>query len=540
MTLKTKLPLYSSIILFFALIIISGYALYSYKVYINKNIQDFKKEYTNLVINHLKDIVNIAYRMIDESYKISEEQMKKNLGFNLDTIPEDIAKMIRVNMLKITLQELRTIRYGKDGYLWINEYNPPYKVIMHGANPKLEGKSWIFFLTNTSENIYKVFHDSIELGGGEARVSYTFYKPGTKKRVPKISWVKLYKPLNWVIGTGVYVDEIQQIVEQKKKEMRHQLITLARSMVLITLIMLIFSVGVIYFLAQSITTPIQEVERTLSDLAKGKLVEPKEMNLNDEIGQMSKSLVKLTRALRQYAKFAQNIGKGNFDVEFKPLSRYDVLGNELLLMRDRLREARKKELQQLEIEKKRHWVMTGVSMFTDLITANSSDIENLCNIVLHRLLDYVGAVVGAIFLVRFVRKGKLELPYLEQMVTIAYDKRRIIQKRLEINEGLVGACFMERQPINITDVPEGYIQVRTGLGGSLPRNIFLAPIHYETKTLGVIEIASFEVLDEYKRELIVQVAQSLAISLSTHPYYMGKNLDADEMFEIVHSAHTDW
>ncbi len=532
MTLRTKLPLFSSLIVFVSIVIVTAFSMYVFKRYVEKSIKDYRKEQTTMILHHLQDIVNIAYRMIDQSYRVSQEEMKKYYGFEqFDTIPENIAKMIRVNLLKITVSQLRTLRFGKDGYLWINEFDPPYTVIMHGTKPELEGKSWVFFIEGTDINVYQAFHDSIVAGGGAGRVTYNFYKPGTNERVPKISWVRLYKPLRWVIGTGVYVDEIDKMVAQKREELRQQLRMLGLSISLLTAILVVVSILLLYLFARSITEPLFKIKQQLAEMAKGKLVEATHMNRKDEIGQMNESLLALIDGLKRYARFAEEIGRGNFDAEFEPLSPQDVLGNELLLMRDRLVEARKRELEQLEQEKIRHWISTGVSMFSDLITAHFADIQKLCDVVLERLTEYVGAVVGGIFLVKFYEDDPDRRPYLEQVSTIAYNRRKIIQKRLEINEGLVGACFTEREPIYITDVPDNYIEIRTGLGGALPKNIYLTPIKYEFKVFGVIELASFETFEEHHRQLIDQVAQSLAVSLSTHQYYIGRELDVDKWFK---------
>ncbi len=529
MTLRTKLPFYSSLILFVSILVVSGFSMYTFNRYVQKNIRDYRKEQINLTLRHLQDIVNIAYRMIDQSYKVSQQEMRKYYGVKFDTIPENVAKMIRVNLLTITVSQLRTLRFGKDGYLWINEFDPPYTVIMHGTKPELEGKSWVFFIEGTDINVYKAFHDSIVAGGGAGKVSYSFYKPGSKEKVPKISWVRLYKPLRWVIGTGVYVDEIDRAVKAKQDELRQQLKNMAISITVLTIILLFSATVLIYLFAKSITDPLFKINSLLADMAKGKLVESAEMDRKDEIGQMNHSLNQLIEGLKRYAKFAEQIGQGNFEAEFQPLSEDDVLGNELLLMRDRLIEARKKEQEQLRQEKIRHWVATGVSMFSDLITAHFSDIQTLSEVVLEKLTEYVGAIVGGIFLVKFPDDPN-ERPYLEQVATVAYNRQRIIKRRLELNEGLVGACFTERESIYITDIPENYIQIRTGLGGALPKNIYLAPIKYEFKVFGVIELASFELFEDHHKELIDQVAQSLAVSLSTHSYYIGKNLNVDDWF----------
>ena len=68
------------------------------------------------------------------------------------------------------------------------------------------------------------------------------------------------------------------------------------------------------------------------------------------------------------------------------------------------------------------------------------------------------------------------------------------------------------------------------MGKALPRNIYLTPIKYEEKVFGVIELATFETFDEFHRELIDSVAQSMAVALSTNSYFIGKEIDIDAWF----------
>jgi len=530
MTLRTKLPLFSSLILFITILTLSVLFRYNYKRTINDYLEQYRQEQINGVISHLKDIINIAYRMIDASYTISQKTIKKYSGIKLDTIPESIAKMIQINMLKISLNQLRSIRYGKDGYIWINEFDPPYTVIMHATRPELEGKSWNFYIEGTNINVYKAFHDSIIVGGGEGRVSYSFYKPGTNEKVPKISWVKLYKPLRWVIGTGVYVDEIDKMIKAKEKVLEDSIQKMTYTIFLISLVMLLLSVAVLYFPARSITVPIFKVQRVLEELSKGKIINPTHIKRKDEIGTMSSALEKVIEGLKTYTKFAQRIGHGDFDVDFEPLSEEDVLGNELLIMKRRLLEAREKEKKQLEIEKKRHWVSDSFSEINELITGISKeegDLKKRLDEILIRLMEKVEAALGAIFLLRF-EDDDVNKPYLLQFSTVAYGSKKLIKNKLDPNEGLVGACFMEREPIYITKVPENYVQIKTGLIEAIPRNIYLTPLIYEVKPFGVIELAAYSKFDNFDRELIDNVARSLAVALSIHQYYYEKDFNVEE------------
>ncbi len=516
MKLKGKLPLFTSIILFLSISTVSILSIYQFQKEIKKNIQSYRVEATNQILNNLKDIVNIAYSMVDNSYKLSNPQaIKERYGLDLKDTSNRAIKMITMNMMKITLGNLRVLRFGTDGYIWINEFNPPYTVILHPIKPELEGKAWVFYIQNTDINVYEAFHDSIVAGNGAGRVSYNFYKPGTNERIPKISWVRLYEPLGWVIGTGVYVDYIDKMVAKKEKALRQQIRQLILTVSLFGGFFILLSILFLTIFARSITNPIYRIQMHLYEMAKGKIVKKLDIQRKDEIGEMKKSLDALIDGLILYAKFANEIGKGNFKAEFEKLSDEDMLGNALMKMRNSLALAREQEQKRLEEERKQQWINEGINRIGDIITI-STKIQILADNVIAKLVEYVDAAMGNLFLLDF---DDLKNPYLNLTSTVAYNRKKFIKKQIEINEGLVGACFMEKEPINITDIPEDYIEIKTGLGTANPRNIYLSPLKFENKVYGVIELASFSVFQKHQITLIEEVSKLFAVSLSTKEKY---------------------
>ncbi len=517
MRLRTKLPLYTSLIVLFSIITVSLLAIIQFKIEIDRNIQQYKKEATNQILNHLKDIVNIAYSMIDNAYRASSPRvLKEKYGFDLKDTSMQTVKMIAVNIMKITLENLRVLRFGDNGYIWINEFNPPYTVIMHPIKPELEGKAWVFYIENTDKNVYEAFHDSIVVGHGAGRVSYNFYKPGTNKRIPKISWVRLYEPLNWVIGTGVYVDYIDKMVAKKRAALQRQVKSMILTVSIIGLLFIFLSIFALYTFGRTITDPLEKIRQALSEMAKGKPIESFEMNRNDEIGDMKKSLDQLIEGFHKYSYFALEIGRGNFDVKFEKLSDEDLLGNSLLQMRQSLIEARNKEIERRRQEEIRRWINEGINRFSDII-AVSDNIDIMAERVITRLVDYVGASQGGIFILNIENE---KTRYLELKAMVAFNRRKYLKKRIELNEGLIGACFMEKQPIYLTDLPDDYLEIRTGIGAAMPKNVYITPIKYEDKVYGVIEVASFSLFESHHKQFLDSVAQLMAISLSTKPQYI--------------------
>ena len=108
-------------------------------------------------------------------------------------------------------ESIRSIRFGKnrDGYLWINDLEP--KMLMHPIYPDLDDKNLADF---KDQNGKQFFMEMTKVGkeNGEGFVNYVWPKAEGEKPSPKISYVKLYKPWGWIIGSGIYLDDVMATV----------------------------------------------------------------------------------------------------------------------------------------------------------------------------------------------------------------------------------------------------------------------------------------------------------------------------------------
>ncbi|HEY8401579.1 MAG TPA: ATP-binding protein, partial [Cytophagaceae bacterium] len=139
--------------------------------------------------------------------------------------------------------------------------------------------------------------------------------------------------INWIILSEIDLKEAMMPI----LAMRNKILLLGASIVGIIIL-------VTLYLSQRITRPIVQLRAIILNLAKGRLPESKPESANrDEVGQMSNAIGELIEGLRRTSSFAYEIGSGNFDSEFKPLSDDDLLGQSLLHMRDRLKELKQKE-----------------------------------------------------------------------------------------------------------------------------------------------------------------------------------------------------
>ncbi len=523
MKLRTKFPFYTSIAVLITVSVVTLYAILDYRQSTLRSIQKFKEEEIVKVKQHLKDIVDIAYEMVSVSYQNSRDletlqHFYAGEGQDVDSTTQARESAYREAsdyILNLTLENLRVLRYGGDGYIWINNVNKPYRVVMHPINPELEGQKLdgpeFNLAKGSKQNIYAHFAEIVQKSG-EGYSEYDWYKPGERDVMPKISYLKLFEPTGWVIGTGVYVDNIDKIVERKKDELSKQI---NRMVMLITLLGLILTVVAIILLqrfANSVTDALYEISNNLSEMAKGKTVEKVKRVRDDEIGEMQLAMGAFIDGVTTYNRFSREIGKGNLEAEFNTLSDEDLLGNSLLEMRNSLRSARDEEEKRKADDDKRNWATSGFAKFGEILRENTSSIETLADNVIRSLVKYLEANQGGFFTLKHPEK---EETYLELSAAFAYDQKKFLNRKIALKEGLVGTCAVERKTIYMNDVPDGYMEISSGLGEATPNCLLIVPLKIETEVLGILEIASFVEFPTHVIRFVEQLGESIAGTLKT-------------------------
>jgi len=100
------------------------------------------------------------------------------------------------------------------------------------------------------------------------------------------------------------------------------------------------------------------------------------------------------------------------------------------------------------------------------------------------------------------------------VAAFAFDRKKYIDQTFQLGEGLVGTCAIEKQKIYLTEVPENYLQITSGLGDAKPRCLLLIPLSLENEVLGVLEIASLKILQEHEIVFVETIAESIASAIS--------------------------
>lgn len=266
-----------------------------------------------------------------------------------------------------------------------------------------------------------------------------------------------------------------------------------------------------FWVARGITRPINFLKHLIQRLSQGELPEKeedenKEQKFNDdEVGDMAIAVDELVNGLRATSGFAEQIGQGNYQADFTPLSENDVLGNALLNMRDNLKKV-------AEDDKKRNWATEGAAKFGEILRQHNHSVSDLSSTILNNLLKYVGANQGGLYIVHDTDGGE---PYMTLESCFAWDRKKYVDQKIYKGEGLVGQAWQERDTIFITDVPDSYITITSGLGDANPTCILIVPLLVNEEVYGAIEMASFKVFKDYEVDFLKRIAESIASTISS-------------------------
>jgi PAS domain S-box-containing protein len=287
--------------------------------------------------------------------------------------------------------------------------------------------------------------------------------------------------------------------------------TIIRIYIIISIIIVIaFIIG--FIVIQDITTAIRKLKNCLYALHNGHLPKKKLEEFGDELGQMSVLTNTIADNLVYHCNFVQQISNRNYQSEFSPISSNDMLGDQLLILRDNLKVARLDEEKRTVEDTQRNWLSRGLGMFSEILRQNSDQMLKLGDAIISNLIKYIDAIQGGIF--TYVDDDKDNI-YLDLLASYAYDRRKFLERKIRLGDGLVGTCAVENSTIYIEQLPPDYLEINSGLGSTQPQSLLIVPLKIEETILGVIEVASLNKFEKFQIEFVERLAESIAVSLSS-------------------------
>ncbi|MDY6849369.1 MAG: methyl-accepting chemotaxis protein [Thermodesulfobacteriota bacterium] len=221
------------------------------------------------------------------------------------TLAREQAQQLAMNAVKST-------RFAGDNYFWINDLQPT--MVMHPLSPELDGKN---LSGNKDPNGKALFVEMARVAreSSEGFVDYQWAKPGFKKPVDKVSFVKLVPEWGWIVGAGLYLDDMQAALGKILWTAIAVVATaIAGILVLVTL------------MTRSITGPLNKTVRMLQELGRGHLSNRLHLERKDEIGQMAKAMDEFAENMqKEIVTPLRKLAEGDLDFEIRPYDDQDVL-----------------------------------------------------------------------------------------------------------------------------------------------------------------------------------------------------------------------
>ncbi len=235
------------------------------------NMQDSKGKYL------FREMVNICRKdgegMVDywwkkpdtqkDTQKVSYVKLIPELGWVIGTGAwvDDITSEMQRN----ALTQLSEMRMQDGNYFWVNDLDA--KMVMHPIKPALNGKDLSGFKDKKGKNLFREMVE-VAKSKGEGTVDYWWGKPGKTGVYPKLSFVKLFEPWGWIIGMGVYTDDIDQALALKKEELRQTIRSMIFMVFIAAVIIGLLLTAAATAFANRITALIGAEPAELSDIAE--------------------------------------------------------------------------------------------------------------------------------------------------------------------------------------------------------------------------------------------------------------------------------
>ena len=234
-------------------------------------------------------------------------------------------------------------------------------------------------------------------------------------------------------------------------------------------------------------------------------------NFNFEI-LLEDNLKHETQKSQNVLDFVNNLIQDNFDFEIEDLNNGDKLSGALVELRNKLKQNKAEEIVRRREDDQRNWISEGLAKFSELLRRNNNDLKQMAYEIIIELIKYIRANQGGVFLLEESKSGE---KYFMQTAAFAYDRKKFANKRVEWGEGLIGTCALERKSIYLTEVPDSYLNITSGLGKANPRSVLIVPLHFNNEIHGIIELASFEKFEKFEIEFVERIAESTASTLAS-------------------------
>jgi len=478
------------------------YGRYRYLFYRNKgsiiekidtlNINDpgIGSLYYNFKITKKDDVTDIYY----DSYTGNPEDKQLMTSIALPFVENDLFKGIIAADISLDRfseivyktkpsTESNIILFSQSGKIVASTNNSPINqsIISVLGNDK-ELKQILYYL-NENSNISYVRKDSL------GNKDFIFIQPFSFGQIKR----------NWGIAAIMPLKSIQKSANR-----------LTNIAIIVALLGLILITITSLLLINSIINPLGKAVESLEkismfDISKAYIL--KESNLS-ELGRIERSINTLIESLINIREFTQQIAEGNLETKYTPKGENDIIGTSLLQMQRNLKIALIESKKREEEEKIQRWSIEGETKVGEILRDYSQDSQELYYQTISFLVKYTKSVQGALFVVNSEEK------MINLVAAFAYDRKKFFEKDIPFGVGLIGRSVIEGETLYVTNVPEAYSSISSGLGQKKPRAILIVPLKFNEQIFAIVELNTFSEYKPYVRAFIEKVGVNIASTIA--------------------------
>ncbi len=256
--------------------------------------------------------------------------------------------------------------------------------------------------------------------------------------------------------------------------------------------------------AEQVTTVAREVgvEGRLGGQAKVPGAAGTWKGLTENVNQLAANLTTQVRAI---AEVATAVTKGDLTRSIT----VETAG-EVASLKDNINEMIRNLRETTRINTEQDWLKTNLAKFSRMLQGQKD-----LNAVGRLILSELAPVVSAQQAVFYILDSSKEAPELTLLASYADSGQNALGARLQLGEGLVGQCAVEKTKIHITNTPPEYIRISSALGSAPPQSIIVLPVVFEGHVKGVLELASFDVFNSTHQAFLDQLTESIGIVINT-------------------------
>ena len=246
------------------------------------------------------------------------------------------------------------------------------------------------------------------------------------------------------------------------------------------------------------------VEGKLGGQAQSKEVGGVWKDLTDNVNQLAANLTNQVRAI---AEVATAVTEGDLTRQVRVEASGEVAG-----LKDKLNEMIRNLRETTQQNVEQDWLKTNREHFTRILQGQR-DLAATAGMILSELAQLVSAQ-HAVFYSMTSGSGSGE-PVLELLAGYGFEERKNISTSFRLGQGLIGQCAKEKKRILLTQVPDDYVKISSGLGEATPLNIIVLPVLFEGSVHAVVELASFSAFSPIHQTFLDSITESIGLVLNT-------------------------